>query len=308
MNHITLFPNKEGCAKEKNMEWFWLSLGSAYFMATEQMLSKLLLEKNDPWSTAWLMCSLSLPFLALGLWGEPLISLGKELLLLLAVLMPLEITAYYLYLTAIQIAPLSLTIPFMAFTPVFTILTAWIFLGETVSLRGLVGIVLVCSGGYVLQADQLRFGLIAPVKAAFLNRGPRYMILVALIYSVTSTLGKVGVQITAPLWFGFIYMGLLSVIFTVIQGFRMKYGKPALHLKGRYGLWAGLGGLTMALMMAFHYLAIEKAPVSYMISIKRTSLLFAVLYGWIIFKEELIAFRLAGGMVMVGGIFFIYFR
>jgi len=288
------------------MEWFWLSLGSAYFMATEQMFSKLLLKKNDPWSTAWLMCSLSLPFLTPSLWGQPSICFGKELLLLLAVLMPLEITAYYLYLTAIQITPLSLTIPFMAFTPVFTIITAWIFLGETVSLKGLVGIILVCSGGYILQADLLKFGIFAPVKAAFMNRGSRYMILVALIYSLTSTLGKVGVQITTPLWFGFIYMALLSIIFTIIQCFRMKYRKTALHLKGSYGLWAGLGGLTMALMMAFHYLAIQKAPVSYMISIKRTSLLFAVLYGWIVFKEELISFRLAGGLVMLCGIWFIY--
>jgi uncharacterized membrane protein len=288
------------------MGWFWLSLGSAYFMATEQMFSKLLLKKNDPWSTAWLMCSLSLPFLAPALWGQPSIHVGKELLLLLAVLMPLEITAYYLYLSAIQIAPLSLTIPFMAFTPVFTIITAWIFLGETVSLKGLAGIILVCSGGYILQADQLKFGVFAPIKAAFINRGSRYMIMVALIYSLTSTLGKVGVQITAPLWFGFIYMGLLSIIFTAIQCFRMKYRKATLHLKGRYGLWAGFGGLTMALMMAFHYLAIQKAPVSYMISVKRTSLLFAVLYGWIVFREGLIRFRLAGGLVMLGGIWFIY--
>jgi uncharacterized membrane protein len=290
------------------MEWFLLSLGSAYFMATEQMFSKLLLDRNDPWSTAWLMCSLSLPFLAPALWNQPPIHVAKELMLLLVILMPLEITAYYLYLTAIQIAPLSLTIPFMAFTPVFTIITAWIFLGETVSLNGLVGIVLVCLGGYLLQAEQLKAGILAPIKAAFVNRGSRYMILVALIYSLTSTLGKVGVQITSPLWFGMIYMGLLSVIFTLIQLARMKCGKSALYLKGRYGLWAGLGGLTMALMMAFHYLAIQKAPVSYMISVKRTSLIFAVLYGWIVLKEERIKFRLAGGLVMVGGIFCIYFQ
>jgi uncharacterized membrane protein len=68
-----------------------------------------------------------------------------------------------------------------------------------------------------------------------------------------------------------------------------------------------MGGLAMALMMASHYLAIQNIPVSYMISVKRTSLIFAVLYGYIVFRETLILFRLTGALVMLGGIFCIYF-
>ena len=42
--------------------------------------------------------------------------------------------------------------------------------------------------------------------------------------------------------------------------------------------------------------------VAYMISVKRTSLIFSVLYGWLVFKEEHIRERLLGCMVMVIGV------
>ena len=67
-----------------------------------------------------------------------------------------------------------------------------------------------------------------------------------------------------------------------------------------------LGGLATALSMIAHFHAIQLAPVSYMISVKRTSLIFSVIYGAIVFKEEHIKGRLLGTSVMLSGALILY--
>ena len=74
--------------------------------------------------------------------------------MVLAIALPLEILAYYLFLSAIRMGPLSLTVPLLAFTPVLTVVSGAIFLGEAVTLNGAAaGIVMVTVGAYFLTAD-----------------------------------------------------------------------------------------------------------------------------------------------------------
>ena len=60
-------------------------------------------------------------------------------------------------------------------------------------------------------------------------------------------------------------------------------------------------------MAIAHYYAIEIAKVAYMIAVKRTSLIFATLWGWLFFKEEQITGRLAGATIIVIGVLLISF-
>ncbi len=66
-------------------------------------------------------------------------------------------------------------------------------------------------------------------------------------------------------------------------------------------------GLAVAFTVICHMIAISRIEAAYMISIKRTSLLFGVLYGACWFKEENIRERLAGAAMMMCGIFLIGF-
>ena len=43
--------------------------------------------------------------------------------------LPLELLAMVLYMTAIRVSPLALTLPYLAFTPVFSALFGWLLLG-----------------------------------------------------------------------------------------------------------------------------------------------------------------------------------
>ncbi|GFR40427.1 hypothetical protein Agub_g1001 [Astrephomene gubernaculifera] len=63
----------------------------------------------------------------------------------------LLLVSRYMYQRAIQISPLSLTIPYLAFTPAILIATAYVFLGELPSPAGVLGVSVVALGGYLLN-------------------------------------------------------------------------------------------------------------------------------------------------------------
>ena len=288
------------------MNWFVLSLAAAYFFSTGDVLSKLLLRDNDEWTSGCAISLASLPFLIPLLIVRGTFLPSRELILLVCILIPFEVFAYYLYLKAIRISPLSLSIPYLSFTPVFTILTAGILLGETIAFQGLVGILLVTVGAYVLNIELYVQHPLAPLKAVFQSRGARYMLSVSLIWSLTSTLGKKGVQLSDPVFFGVFYMTCVSSAMLAIESLRLSRNAATVDLRGRNTIWLLLGGLATALATMAHYHAIKLAPVSYMMAVKRTSLIFSVLYGGLIFKEPHIRLRLLGASIMLSGVVVLY--
>ena len=288
------------------MEWFLLALACAYLTSTGEAFSKFLMRQNDEWTTGCATILVSLPFITPLLIGRDTFPWSMDLLLLLCVQIPFEVLAYYLYLKAIRISPLSISVPYLSFTPVFTILTAGIVLGESISSQGLLGILMVTVGAYVLNLERTAYHPLAPLKAIVKSPGSRHMLLVALIWSLTSTLGKRGVQLSDPVFFGVFYMLALSVPLTVIAGWRVKRNVASVNLKGRNALWLALAGLVTALAMIAHFHAIQLVPVAYMISVKRTSLIFSVLYGGLIFRERHIRLRLLGTCIMLSGVAVIY--
>ena len=64
-------------------------------------------------------------------------------------------------------------------------------------------------------------------------------------------------------------------------------------------------GAIIAVEVFSHMLAVSLTNVAYMISLKRMSLLFVVVYGALLFKEEKIMERLAGAIIMIAGVFLI---
>ena len=67
----------------------------------------------------------------------------------------------------------------------------------------------------------------------------------------------------------------------------------------------GLLGFFHSLMIITHMIAMSLTQVTYMIAVKRTSLLFSIGYGYIFFKEEKIRERLLGSLLMIIGVILI---
>jgi drug/metabolite transporter (DMT)-like permease len=261
---------------------------------------------NDEWLTGTVILGISSLILLPIFLSLELKPVTLELVVLLGICLPLEIFAYYVFLSSIRMAALSLTVPLLAFTPALTILTSALLVGEEISALGGVGIALVTIGAYLLNGDLINLNLFAPIKAIFTNPGSRRMLLVAFVWSVTSVLGKKGVLIYGALQFGLLILFGDLIIFILITILRARLGRTEMTFKG--GLWSLfiVGGLLMAGAEVTHFISLSMAPVAYFISVKRLSLVFGVILGWMFFREHKIQYRLVGASVMVLGVFFIY--
>jgi drug/metabolite transporter (DMT)-like permease len=286
------------------VDWLTLSLLCAFSLASADAATKAWLQGYSARELAALRLGaggLLMSPLLLGL--PPLGSLPWAFWAHLAVLVPLELLAMQLYMGAIRDHPLSLTLPYLAFTPVLAIATAWALLGERVSAQGAGGIALVAAGTWLLNAERARVGdwrsWADPFRAILREPGPRAMLAVAAIYALTSTLGKGAMRWLPPERFGPFYFAVLGLAAT------LAFALPSRGLTRRIARrpWPVLAVGALTGVMAYtHFLAIAAAPVAYMIAAKRTSLLFGVLYGALVFREGSMARRVPAAALMVAGV------
>ncbi|MBI5599886.1 MAG: DMT family transporter [Deltaproteobacteria bacterium] len=279
------------------MHWLFFAFLSAFALSTADALSKRALRRTDEYAIMWVREGYALPFLAFSFLFVPVPRLDVAFYLSVALLVPLEVLALILYVKAIRLSPLSLSVPFMALSPVFILFIAFFTLGERPSSSGILGVALIASGAYLLNASASRHGILGPVKEIWKEKGSVLMIIVALIYSVTSTVGKIAVEHSSPVFFGFFYPLVLTAVLTFVVAWKGRLREVA----SRPGAFLIIGLFT-AIMIVSHFMAISMIDVAYMISIKRTSLLISVLYGKFLFKEENIKERLLGSAVMISGV------
>ncbi len=287
--------------------WLGLALFCALLVGTGDILSKAALRRSSEATVGFARFLFALPILGVAAWVKGIPSLSLPFWGSLFSMLPFELSAYLLYLRAIRIAPLSLTIPFLALTPVFSIVTSWILLGEKVSLLGALGIFAVAVGAYSFHLDTTSQGWLAPLKSLFREPGTRFMIFTAFLYSISSNLGKRSIQLSNPFAFAFLYQLIDTVaLWLVIQWGRSKRGPLVKGILLQWRLYAALGSV-MAFALLAHSIGISKAPVPYFIAIKRTSLVVGVLFGGVLFKEEKIAQRFIATSFMVAGVALIAF-
>jgi drug/metabolite transporter (DMT)-like permease len=289
------------------MDWLSLSLLCAFSLASADAATK-----------AWLgdYAARELTLVRFGVTGlilspllagiGPLGGLPPEFWLWVLALVPLEMAAMLLYMKAIRDHPLSLTLPYLAFTPVFVILTGYLLLGERISPEGTAGILLVVAGAWLLNLEHASLGNWrswgAPLAAIFHEPGSRMMLGVALLYSLTSAMGKGAMRYMDPHQFGAFYFVLLGVAAVMVFGLSRPRLLTSVWRRPRAVL---LVALLNAAMVYTHFLALQRTEVAYMIAVKRTSLLFGILFGAIFFHERGLAVHVLAGGLMLAGVFLI---
>lgn len=274
------------------------TFGAAFSVAASDALAKQALKQHSAVVVAWVRFGYSSIFLLPLLYFFEIPELDGTFWITVAVLLPLEICAIILYMKALQISPMSLAVPFLSLTPVFTIATSFLFLGELPDLMGLFGILFIVTGAFCLNSHLFRDGMLQPVRAILAEKGVLLMMAVAFLYSLTSTLGKVAIRHSSPAFMGICYIPMISLCMLPLA---LRGGLRASNLRAG-GMLFLLIGASQALQALLHFKAISMILVSYMISVKRTSLLLSVIIGGIFYREEHIRERLAGSFLMLLGV------
>lgn len=284
------------------MTWVVLSLATALCESLKDVFSKRGLENIDEYVIAWALQFFALPFLLPILFFVKIPDVGNEFWPSLLLGGSLNGVTAVLYMKAIKQSPLSLTVPMVAFTPLFVLMTSPLMVGEVPNLGGVLGVLLIVAGSYVLNLGERQRGYLAPFRALVQERGPRLMLITAFLWSITANFDKIGVQSSSPIFWS---IAISVFVALVLFPFMLHKSTPAVkQIPIRLKALAPIGFFG-ALTAIFQMTAISLTLVAYVIAIKRTSAVMSVLWGFLIFKEAGFKERLLGASVMVAGVLLI---
>ena len=197
------------------MLWAILSIGAGFFDSIFYTSLKKLSDL-ETYSKIALLNIASLPFLALGLlfFGMPKVSATFYLVIFINI--ALFFLAQILMVKSLKMSNLSVSVPMLSFTPVFLLLTSYLMLNEFPTFAGLLGVLLVVAGSYVLNISELKQGYLEPIKSIFRNKGVFYMIIAAFLYSLCANLGKIGVNLSNAAYYMFMFYLIYSILLFIV--------------------------------------------------------------------------------------------
>lgn len=262
---------------------FLLAFGTAISEALKDITSKFNLHHIDEYTAAFSLHLVQSIFLLPLVFFMGIEEMSSRFLWALLASSILQLTVILLYFKAIKRSELSVTVPLVTLTPLFMLLTSPIMIGQFPSFLGIIGIVFIVAGTYVSNLSEERENFFAPFISLVKNQGSRYMLLVAFIWSITSNIDKIGVEETSPVFWAFTKDFL--ILFYLLPILIVKSRKPLSQInKRKWGLLM-VGFFKSASVLTQMY-AIQFILVAYVISIKRASSIFIILFAFFYMNEK----------------------
>lgn len=276
--------------------WLFFALGSAFFAGITAVLAKIGIEHvNSTLATAlrtvvvlafsWLMV-----FVVGSQGGIAQIS-GTTLLFL--VLSGLSTGASWLcYFKALQLGDVNKVAPIDKSSTVLTILLAFIFLGEPVSIPQALGVVGIGVGTLLMIAKkEVEDG--KPHSKAWLV----YAFLSAVFASLTSIFGKIGVE-NVESNLGTAIRTIVVLVMAWVMVFVTGEQKGIRSIGKKSWMFLFLSGITTGLSWLCYYRALQDGPASVVVPIDKLSILVTIVFSWIVLKEKLTP-KAAVGLVLI---------
>lgn len=276
--------------------WLFFALGSAFFAGITAVLAKIGIENvNSTLATAlrtvvvlafsWLMV-----FVVGSQGGIAQIS-GTTLLFLM--LSGLSTGASWLcYFKALQLGDVNKVAPIDKSSTVLTILLAFIFLGEPVSIPQALGVVGIGVGTLLMIAKkEVKDG--KPHSKAWLV----YAFLSAVFASLTSIFGKIGVE-NVESNLGTAIRTIVVLVMAWVMVFVTGEQKGIRSIGKKSWVFLFLSGITTGLSWLCYYRALQDGPASVVVPIDKLSILVTIVFSWIVLKEKLSP-KAAVGLVLI---------
>ena len=211
---------------------------------------------------------------------------------------------YWLFLTsAYKEGDLSHVYPIMRSSPALVLVNDILFLGEQDSFQGVSGILLVAAGVYIINLKQISGDeLLAPVKSLARDRSTQFAFLTLISVACYSVADKMAVEYIHPILFAFFHLFFGMCYYTPY----IVFTKTAVERKKEWHSGPGriiLSGVIGIVGYALILVAFTIERVSYIVSLRQISIVFAVLMGGHFLKEKHRGIRLTGALIIfVGGV------
>lgn len=286
------------------MNWFVLSFISAIFSAAGAITEKKSLLNFDPlrfsfWSSFSTLI-FTIPFFFFAVY-PPNAATSLNFLFFKTIL---NAGAFYCIMISIKNLEISEALPLLALSPGFIAVFGVLLIGDHLSLRQWSGVLLMLSGTYVLELKKGNNHFFDPIKNLFTGGKYNYIIIALFLFTATSLIDRVLLKdYKLP---PYTFMAYQQLFFVVIFGLALiiwrKRNKAAENgIDRNLIILLILVGVFTLIYRYTQIEAVKLAPVALVISVKRLSILFAIIAGGSIFKEDNLYRRLAAAILIVAG-------
>lgn len=281
--------------------WLIFAFGSALFAGVTSILAKCGIQETD----STVVTAIRTVFVLLFSWLMVFVSgsqsqmgyiEGKTWLFL--ILSGISTGASWLcYFRALQLGDINKVVPIDKSSVILTILLAFIFLHEEISLPKAIGVILIGAGTFLMLEKKRASGKQATGDQWFV-----YAVGSAVFASLTSILGKIGIS------------GVESNLGTAIRtGVVLLMAWLMVYVTGKQQMvkeisqkemgFVALSGLATGASWLCYYRALQDGPASVIVPIDKLSILVSIWFSYIVFGERLSKRSLVGLIAIVAGTF-----
>ncbi len=279
--------------------WILYALGAAFFAGVTAILAKVGVKDVDSHVATAIRTIIVLIFswvmvFIIGSQSE-IVNIDEKAFLFL-ILSGLSTGASWLcYFKALQLGDVNKVVPIDKSSTILTMILAFIFLNEKITINMVIGMIGIAIGTYLMIQKTEGVEKVVKGKAWLV-----YAILSALFASLTSILGKVGIENvesnlgTAIRTIVVLIMAWIIVFATKKQGDVKKIDKRSL-------IFIVLSGIATGASWLCYYKALQDGLASIVVPIDKLSILVTILFAYVFLKEKLSKKSLFGLVLIVVG-------
>ena len=285
------------------MSWFLLAFISALFSAAAAISQKKILFKIGALEFSLLLSVLNIILLLPLFFFLNYENIFWDKLLVLYIKTILEAFAFLNVMLAIKNFEISKALPLLALTPGLVAVSAFIFIGDSLTINEVFGILLLILGTYIIET-RTRRDLLDPFKIFISSKQHHYVLTALLLFTVTALmdrllLHKYDMEPESFLVFQNLFI-VINFIFIFLFS-KKSFNSLKVFIKGDL---LKLLFFISVFTIIYRYAQIEAvkiAPVALVLAVKRISIFFAAVIGGRIFKEHNLWVRAAATAIIILG-------
>lgn len=199
------------------------------------------------------------------------------------------------YFKALQLGDVNKVVPIDKSSTILTMILAFIFLNEKITINMVIGMIGIAIGTYLMIQKKEKAEKIVKRKAWLI-----YALLSALFASLTSILGKVGIE-NVESNLGTAIRTIVVLVMAWIIVFATKKQRDIKKIDKRSLIFLILSGVATGASWLCYYKALQDGLASIVVPIDKLSILVTVLFAYIFLKENLSKKSLLGLILIVVG-------
>ena len=284
--------------------WILFAFGAALFAGATAILAKIGIKNVDSNLATAIRTIIILVFswmmvFIVGSFNEISDISSKTLIFL--ILSGLATGASWLcYFKALQLGDVNKVAPIDKSSTVLTMILAFIILGESISVTKVIGMIGIALGTYMMimkkKDNKIEEGNTININSKWIF----YALLSAVFASLTSILGKIGIEgIESNL--GTAIRTIVVLIMAWVVVFVTKKQGDIKNIDKKSWIFICLSGITTGLSWLCYYRALQDGEASIVVPIDKLSILVTVIFSYIFLKEKLNKKSFIGLIIMVAG-------